>query len=217
MTMVASSRIPLRERKKQATRARLVEAAIQLFSRRGFDAPTIDEIAAHADIGKGTLYNYFRTKEEIVVAYMVGIEAGLQARARRLARRRGSLASILTDFAWTHLQLKAPHRDFVRIVMTQLALQPPEIGRHFADLQRLAEPPLVELFSSLQARGALRKDVRVADLIMLFQTLQVGFTMVWLSDNPPYIGTRRVVESALRLFSEGLAGHSPAAARKKRR
>ena len=46
-----------------------------LFSRRSLDAVTIDEIAAAADVGKGTIYNYFATKEDIVVAFMADLEA----------------------------------------------------------------------------------------------------------------------------------------------
>lgn len=205
MTKVINSAESLRERKKLATRARILETAIRLFGERGFEAPTIDEIAAQAEIGKGTIYNYFRTKEEIVVAFVVGIEERLQANGRRLARRRGGLASILTDFAWTHLKLKAPYREFVRVVMTQLALSPPEIGPHFVALQKVVDPPLIELFSELQARGSLRRDAAIQDLVLLFKTLQTAFTLVWLNDRPPYHGTRRVLQTTLRLFAEGLA------------
>lgn len=59
MTMVNSRR----DRKKIATRSQILAAAIDLFSRRGLDAVTIEEIAAAADVGKGTIYNYFATKE----------------------------------------------------------------------------------------------------------------------------------------------------------
>lgn len=211
MTTVIKSHAPLRERKKRATRARIIEAAVRMFGQRGLEAPTVEEIAAAAETGKGTIYNYFRTKEEIVVAYMVGVEERLQAKAHKLARRRGSLASLLTDFAWTHLKLKAPQRDFVRVVMTQVALAPPEMVPYVVALQRVTDPPLIELFSELQAQGALRRDVHIEDLVTIFETLQMGFTLVWLNDNPPYHGTRRVVETALQLFAEGLSAPAPGA------
>jgi len=69
--------ISRRERKKIAARAQILSAAIDLFSRRGLDAVTMDEIAAAADVGKGTIYNYFATKEDIVVAFMADLEARL--------------------------------------------------------------------------------------------------------------------------------------------
>jgi AcrR family transcriptional regulator len=212
MTTVTQSHTSLRERKKRATRARIIEAAVRIFGERGLEAPTVEEIALAAETGKGTIYNYFRTKEEIVVAFMVGLEERLQEKARKLARRRGSLASILADFALTHLKLKTPYRDFVRVVVTQVALSPPEVRKHFLEIKRLSDPPLVELFTELQARGALRKDVRVEDLVIIFETLQVGFTLIWLNDSPPYHGTRQVVETAFCFFVEGIAAPAAGAA-----
>jgi 16S rRNA (guanine966-N2)-methyltransferase len=53
----------------EATRARIIETAIRIFGKRGLAAPTVEEIAAEAEVGKGTIYNYFATKEEIVELY----------------------------------------------------------------------------------------------------------------------------------------------------
>ena len=56
--------LPLRERKKLATRARLLAAAEDLFATNGYHATTIDEIAARADVARATAFNYFPRKEE---------------------------------------------------------------------------------------------------------------------------------------------------------
>jgi len=55
-----------RERKKEETRRRIFDAAIKLFTDKGFEATTVDEIAAAADVAKGTFFNYFPRKEDIV-------------------------------------------------------------------------------------------------------------------------------------------------------
>lgn len=57
----------LRERKKRQTVRRISEAAIELFVARGFDEVTIAEVAAAADVAVNTVYNYFRTKEDLVL------------------------------------------------------------------------------------------------------------------------------------------------------
>ena len=54
--------------KKQRTRQRLAEAAAELFYERGYDATTIDDIAAAVDVSPRTFYRYFPTKEDLVVA-----------------------------------------------------------------------------------------------------------------------------------------------------
>jgi AcrR family transcriptional regulator len=51
-----------RERKKLETHRRIYRAAMALFTEKGFDATTVDEIARRADVAKGTVFNYFPHK-----------------------------------------------------------------------------------------------------------------------------------------------------------
>lgn len=57
----------LRERKKRQTRQRISETAIGLFVARGFDHVTIAEVAAAAEVSVNTLYNYYESKEDLVL------------------------------------------------------------------------------------------------------------------------------------------------------
>ncbi|MEV6227514.1 TetR/AcrR family transcriptional regulator [Saccharopolyspora shandongensis] len=57
----------LRERKKRRTRQRITEAAMGLFVERGFEHVTITEVAEAAEVSANTVYNYFPTKEDLVL------------------------------------------------------------------------------------------------------------------------------------------------------
>lgn len=57
-----------KEREKQERRAAIIEAAVTVFSERGYQEATMEEIAAKAELSKGTLYLYFKSKSELMFA-----------------------------------------------------------------------------------------------------------------------------------------------------
>lgn len=96
----------LRERKKQQTREAIQREALRLIASAGYDATTCEQIAAAAGVSSATLFRYFPTKEDIVLAdgYDPMIAAAVVARPARetplTAVRRGfadSLAAVYTS------------------------------------------------------------------------------------------------------------------------
>ncbi|QRY51659.1 TetR family transcriptional regulator [Mycolicibacterium septicum] len=68
--VVRQTEAGLRERKKQRTRAMLIEAAIELCDRQGFEQTTVEQIAAVADVSPRTFSRYFATKDAVVLAFV---------------------------------------------------------------------------------------------------------------------------------------------------
>ncbi|MEV7808790.1 helix-turn-helix domain-containing protein [Microbispora sp. NPDC088329] len=88
----------LRERKKRETRQRIADIAMGLFLQRGFDNVTVAEVARSADVSVNTVFNYFRTKEDMFLDRSEETE-DLLARAVR-ERRAGETAveAVRRDF-----------------------------------------------------------------------------------------------------------------------
>ncbi len=67
-TQQASDRsLPLRERKKLRTRRALADAALRMFTEKGFDATTLEELADEAEISKSTFFRFFPAKEAAAI------------------------------------------------------------------------------------------------------------------------------------------------------
>jgi AcrR family transcriptional regulator len=69
----------LRARKREQTRERLTRAAMALFLERGFEATTLDDIAAAADISRRSFFHYFASKEDVVFTWQEEISCALVA------------------------------------------------------------------------------------------------------------------------------------------
>src|SRR5580765_1958669 len=58
-----------RQRRSAETRERLFRAALRLFAEKGFAETTVEDITNAADVGKGTFFNYFPSKDHILLAF----------------------------------------------------------------------------------------------------------------------------------------------------
>ena len=204
MTGVVNLRGSRRERKKAAIRAHILTTAIDLFSKHGISAVTVDQIAEAADIGKGTIYNYFATKEDIVVAFMVELEKKVQAKVRGFVASPQPLDSILADFIRFQFRFKKPYHPFVRVFLGQMFLTTEHFLPYIVEMQKVIDPPVEMLFRGLQQRGLVRKDVSLPELIGVFKTIHMGLSALWAIEGPPFRQTEKTLQQEMRLFCEGL-------------
>jgi len=197
-----------REQRKEETRKRLLSTAIRLMTEQGFDDLTVQAIAVAADVGKGTIYNYFSTKEDIVVAFFVDLERSLQRKLAKWTPHETSLAGILTSFLEFQFRLKRPHYNFVRIFFTQMFARPDQMYPYLVELQPIIDAPLITLFQSLQERRLLRSDIPMDILVLNFKTMHFGLSAVWALEGPPWEGASATLPAQVQLFCSGFQEHS---------
>lgn len=84
----------LRERKKQRTRAILIDAALQLCLQQGYELTTVDQIAARAEVSPRTYSRYFPTKEAVFLTLLEDLSEEIALELRRLPRYVGPVEAL---------------------------------------------------------------------------------------------------------------------------
>lgn len=104
-------------------RSEILEAALKLFSEKGFKRSTVDEIATKAGVGKGTIYLYFETKEDI---FWTGIEEGMFELGKtfeQIAREKGYMEQIKQTIR-AHFDFVENNQDLFTILYKEQANLP---------------------------------------------------------------------------------------------
>jgi len=140
-----------REREKVARRAAILDAARHVFFSKGLPAATVDEIAQRAELSKGTLYLYFRTKEEIYISLLHdGIDVLVEYFRKALSARSAADTQIrrLKD---AYYRFYVENREYFTLLFLYF----------HTDLRGKASPSLLES-CEIKAVGCLQI---IADLI----------------------------------------------------
>ena len=102
------------KKQKKATRQKIIRAAVELMAEHGLKSTTMQKIARQASIGDATIYNYFPTKEAILLAYYSDRLEDCMVRIEAIEDfPEYSLAEKLQGFFETSLELYLPDREFV--------------------------------------------------------------------------------------------------------
>lgn len=170
-----------RERRKREVRERIYNAARELFSKQGFDATTVDEIAELADVATATFFNHFAGKQsllgwmatEVVDKLQLLMQAHLLGDAPSEERLRRFVASA-TDAI-------AAQRGVARDVLLEFMRQDATPDGPHPYLDRVHEP-FEALIAAGQARGEMRDDADPAFLAQMAVGMLNSAITRWLAD-----------------------------------
>jgi AcrR family transcriptional regulator len=173
---VAIARTGRRERRSAEIRERLFRSALRLFAERGFMETTVEDITEAADVGKGTFFNYFRTKEHVLATF--GAER-LAAIERALERAKtGPVMPVLRELAVDLISQKTENAALLRAIYAAHASCAPVRAELHKRLQ-IGRRLLAEIFSIAQERGEVRGDIPPAEMARLVQIVLLGVTLAW--------------------------------------
>lgn len=193
----------LREQKKAKTRKAIIDSAVQLFSSKGFEKTSIEDIATLAGIGKATVYTYFAGKRDIFLNYCDDELDEAFADLKTMEREGGGLLDQLVEFFMLKFKFVTQNREFGRQMLREMVF-PKEgsekarehDGRYFEFLE--------DLFRAAQARGELAASHDLFFLSVHFFSLYLGVLAGWYGG---YVETTEEVEDGMRcLFRQVIEG-----------
>ena len=192
-----------RERKKRANKARLLKAARDLFQAQGFDGTPIEEIAETADVSKSTFFNYFPTKESLLIE--------IAAQEVRDLRRLVMVDLVNVPSAVEKIQRMmhllvadtAPRLRLTRRVLLETMLRPSDVPTPVTQVEMLFE----RLVRQAQAHGEIRTDLNPTDIASALTGTYFAAFSRWIaagSEQPDSLGSE--LEAVLSMLFEGIAG-----------
>ncbi|HKQ88880.1 MAG TPA: TetR family transcriptional regulator [Candidatus Acidoferrales bacterium] len=195
-----------RERRRTETRERIFRAALDLFAERGFMETTVEDITEAADVGKGTFFNYFPTKEHVLATYGAERLATVERALQEAKKGDRPVMDVLRDLATGIAGQAAESPALVRAIYAAHA-SCTAVRDELQTRMHTARRLLGQIFRLAQQRGEVRRDVSPMVLARLVQTVFHGVMGSWALN--PAGSLRGTAEEIWDLLSPGLASLSP--------
>jgi AcrR family transcriptional regulator len=167
-----------RERRRAETHERIIRSALRLFSERGVTATTVEDITNAADVGKGTFFNYFPSKEHIL-AHLCQLQMGkIREFVAQAMHSRETMDRVLYKLALIVTEEFAHSPELVRSILAPFFSTESARDQMADDLEQDREI-LAELMAARQKRGEIRGDFSPMDLALQAQRALFGTTILW--------------------------------------
>jgi AcrR family transcriptional regulator len=198
-----------RSRRKEARPTEILQAALALFTERGFAATRLEDVAARAGIGKGTIYLYFPTKEDLFRAVVrQHLVPNLDVIEAMIASHAGSSAELLRRIAAHAQRLIASDITAIPKLVLAESGNFPAIARLYAE--EVAKRGMA-LLERVIARGIARGEFRQVDPHSVLPAFSGPFLLLALwrqslgRHTDIQFDPRQVIEAHLDIFLRGLS------------
>jgi|SRR5271167_1015839 len=190
-----------RGRRSAELRERLFRAALDQFSKKGFLETTVEDITNAADVGKGTFFNYFPSKEHILLAFGELQLGKLQLAMDEARRSSMPLPEFLRLLGTRMTEEPIRHPAIVRAFL-QAYLSSTPVRSAMLDLQSRVLALHAQMIALGQERGEIRDDLPPIEIAQVFRQTIFGTLLLWSLSGDGSLQTR--IETAFAVLWAGL-------------
>jgi len=178
MSEILEARTETRRRRKAERPQEILEAAFVEFSRNGYAMTTLDRVAEHAGVTKGTIYVYFESKEHLFISMVREItKATLDTVHEMFETHEGSTADLLRaqfSFIYQHIVEDRRRREVLRMLIAEAPRFPELADRYHQEILR----PCLDMLRQAIQRGMDRGEFRKSAIIDLPQIVIAPIALV---------------------------------------
>jgi AcrR family transcriptional regulator len=167
-----------RQRRSAELRERLFRAALKLFAEKGFVETTVEDITEAADVGKGTFFNYFPSKDHILLAFGEMQLGKLDAAVQEARRNNVPMREFLRSLGALMTQEPTRNPAMIRTIL-QAYLSSTPVRAAMMELQKRAHALHSQIIELGQNRGEIRKDLPAPDIANVFRQTVFGTLLIW--------------------------------------
>jgi AcrR family transcriptional regulator len=187
--------------KAEETRERILDAALLLFRKQGFDETTMRDIAAAAEVATGAAYYYFRSKEELVMAFYMRTAEEARELLPPVIERSKDLRKRVRAIIDLKLSQFAEHRRLL-IALARIGIDPGHPLSPFGKETRSMREESMDSFRMALGESNVRipKELH-AELPPLLWLYQMGIILFWIfDDSARQRRTRALLDGTLDLI-----------------
>lgn len=190
----------LRQRKKEIRRKEILQVASELFREHGYPSTSMEAIAQAADISPNTIYNYYRTKGQMLIAMIAASDKSFLA--KRLAQDPQPENAV--EFVFNFLEALARHslgeidRNTWKHAIAQTMIREgnEDISGEIGDINKRLIEVMEGAITLLKRQGYLRPSTKPESLApMLFDFHRILFIRLIVDENISWISYRNILRS----------------------
>src|SRR6266567_1105236 len=191
-----------RQRRSAEIRDRLFRAALNLFAKKGFAETTVEDITEAADVGKGTFFNYFPSKDHILLAFGEMQLGKLEAAIETARHTNEPMPEFLRWLGVRMTQEPTRNPEIIRALLRAYLSTTP-VREAMLEMQKRVHALHTQMIQLGQERGEIRSDLPAAEIAHVFRQTIFGTLLLWSLHGDATLHSR--IEAAFNLLWTGLA------------
>ncbi len=189
--------IPLTKEEQERRRKEIFDASVHLFLEQGFNETSMRQIATAAGMGKSTLYNYFKSKDEILISYFENELEAITEQAQIIIQQNLSATEKLKQIMLMHLEYLVANKNFY----LKLSVEGQRLAQESQLKIQVKRYAYQDMIRELIEQGIRQGEFRQVDTLFAARSINMLLTNAVFTSRPTGTPEEMLAEAQGILFN----------------